>query len=114
MFLDSPMVQEKLAELRKPESGEHAPDPEQMVTQGMELMEDLMKRTLVCTKAEETKEKIFPAEGKKLSKDAKDFVDRLRTCRADLTKLEEDLAVELNKFSIDVKYFADYQVPTVL
>ena len=85
-----------------------------MVTQGMELMEDLMKRTMVCTKAEETKEKIFPPEGKKLSKDAKDFVDRLRTCRADLTKLEEDLAVELNKFSIDVKYFADYQVATTI
>jgi hypothetical protein len=45
-----------------------------------------------------------------MSKDAKDFVDRLKACRTGLTKLDEDVTVELNKFSIDVKHFADYQV----
>ena len=34
----------------------------------MELMEDLMKRIQTCVKAEETREQLFPPEGKKMSK----------------------------------------------
>ena len=30
--------------------------------------------------------------------------------RVGLTKLDEDVSAELNRFSIDVKHFADYQV----
>ena len=45
-----------------------APDPEERVTRGMELMEDLMKRIQTCVKAEETREQLFPPEGKKMSK----------------------------------------------
>lgn len=68
-----------------------------------------MKKIAVCTKAEEKKAEIFPAEGKKMSKEAKEFVDRMKACRDGLTKLDEEVQAELNKFSIDVKYFADYQ-----
>merc|ERR1719342_687681 len=75
----------------------------------MELVEDLLKKIAICTKAEEKKIEIFPAEGKKLSKEAKEFVDRLKACRYGLTKLDGEVQAELNKFSIDVKHFADYQ-----
>jgi len=102
-------AQEKLAAIREPDSGDVAPDPEDRVTRAMELMEDLTKRILICTKAEETKVELFPPEGKKMSRDAKEFVDRLKACREGLTKLDEEVSAELNKFSTDVKYFADYQ-----
>ena len=36
-------------------------------------------------------------------------MDRLKACRDGLNKLDDDVAAELNKFSIDVKHFADYQ-----
>jgi len=102
-------AQEKLAALREPDPVDAAPDPEDRVTKAMELVEDLLKKIAICTKAEEKKIEIFPAEGKKMSKEAKEFVDRLKACRDGLTKLDEEVQAELNKFSIDVKYFADYQ-----
>ena len=61
-------MQEKLAALRQPDEEDVAPDPEDRVTRGMELMEDLMKRIQTCVKAEETREQLFPPEGKKMSK----------------------------------------------
>jgi len=102
-------AQEKLAALREPDLADTAPDPEDRVTKAMELLEDLLKKISICTKAEEKKIEIFPAEGKKMSKEAKEFVDRLKACRDGLTKLDDEVQAELNKFSIDVKYFADYQ-----
>jgi len=102
-------AQEKLAGIREPDPADTAPDPEGRVTKAMELLEDLLKKIAMCTKAEEKKIEIFPAEGKKMSKEAKEFVDRLKACRDGLTRLDEEVQAELNKFSIDVKYFADYQ-----
>ena len=57
-----------MAALRQPDEDDVAPDPEERVTRGMELMEDLMKRIQTCIKAEETREQLFPPEGKKMSK----------------------------------------------
>merc|ERR1711892_17498 len=102
-------AQEKLANIRQPDPADTPPDPEDRVTKAMELLEDLLKKIAICTKAEEKKAEIFPAEGKKMSKEAKEFVDRLKACRDGLTRLDEEVQAELNKFSIDVKYFADYQ-----
>ena len=36
-------------------------------------------------------------------------MDRLKACRDGVDKLDEDVTAELNKFSLDVKHFADYQ-----
>jgi len=102
-------AQEKLAGVRQPDPADTPPDPEDRVTKAMELLEDLIKKIAICTKAEEKKVEIFPPEGKKLSKEAKEFVDRLKACRDGLTKLDGEVQAELNKFSIDVKHFADYQ-----
>jgi len=101
--------QEKLVALRQPDAENVSPDPEDRVTRGMELMEDLVKRIQTCAKAEETREQLFPPEGKKMSKDAREFLDRLKACRDGLDNLDKDVTAELNKFSIDVKHFADYQ-----
>ena len=62
-----------------------------------------------CVQAEEKKVEIFPAEGKKLSRDAKEFVERLKSCRDGVNRLLAELQAELDKFSIDVKHYADYQ-----
>eukprot|EP00092_Neocalanus_flemingeri_P058371 GFUD01069552.1.p1 GENE.GFUD01069552.1~~GFUD01069552.1.p1 ORF type:complete len:581 (-),score=157.70 GFUD01069552.1:119-1861(-) len=102
-------AQEKIANIRQPDPADTPPDPEDRVTKAMELLEDLLKKIAICSKAEEKKAEIFPAEGKKMSKEAKEFVDRMKSCRDGLTKLDEEVQAELNKFSIDVKYFADYQ-----
>ncbi|XP_023337940.1 uncharacterized protein LOC111708713 [Eurytemora carolleeae] len=102
-------AKEKLELIRKPEDTNSPPDPEMRVTRTMELMEDLLKRNGICTKAEETRAEIFPAKGEKMPKDAKDFVERLKTVRAGLTKLDEDVQAECCKFSGDVKFFAEYQ-----
>jgi len=102
-------AQEKLENIRQPDPADTPPDPEDRVTKAMELLEDLIKKLATCSKAENKKAEIFPAEGKKMSKEAKEFVDRLKACRDGLTKLDEEVQAELNKFSIDVKYFADYQ-----
>ena len=62
------IFKEKLVALRQPDAENVSPDPEDRVTRGMELMEDLVKRILTCAKAEETREQLFPPEGKKMSK----------------------------------------------
>ena len=46
-------AQERLDSLRRPDSSDHAPDPEEKVTRAMELMEDLLKRINTCTKVSE-------------------------------------------------------------
>jgi hypothetical protein len=61
-------VQEKLAVIRRPDDGALPPDPEERVTKAMELMEDLLRRNTVCTKAEEKKAELFPSKGEKISK----------------------------------------------
>jgi len=102
-------AQDKLEHIRKPEDGNNPTDPEERVTRTMELMEDILKRTTTCTKTEEKKAEIFPAKGEKISKDAREFLERLKTARAGLTKIDEDVQAECHKFSSDVKFFAEYQ-----
>ena len=63
----------------------------------------------MIVQAEEKKVEIFPAEGKKLSRDAKDFVERLKCCRDGVDRLQAEIQAELDKFSVDVKHYADYQ-----
>lgn len=102
-------AKEKLEHIRKPEDETCAPDPEERVTRAMELMEDILKRNNTCVKAEEKKVEIFPPKGEKISKDAREFVERLKLVRADLNKLDEEVQAECSKFSGDVKFFAEYQ-----
>merc|ERR1719225_2332260 len=75
----------------------------------MEFAEDLKKKSEFCAKQEAEKEEIFPKQGEKMSSDAKKFVERLKSVRNELNKLDEEIKSECAKFSEDVKYFAEFQ-----
>ena len=75
----------------------------------MEFAEDLHKKSEFCSKQEGEKEQIFPKPGEKVSSDAKKFIERLKTVRNELNKLDEEIKFECAKFSEDVKYFAEFQ-----
>jgi len=83
--------------------------PEDRVTKSMEFAEDLHKKSEFCSKQEAEKEQIFPKPGEKVSSDAKKFIERLKTVRNELNKLDEEIKFECAKFSEDVKYFAEFQ-----
>jgi len=83
--------------------------PEDRVTKSMEFAEDLHKKSEFCGKQEAEKEEIFPKQGEKVSSDAKKFLERLKTVRNELNKLDEEIKQECAKFSEDVKYFAEFQ-----
>merc|ERR1712045_1034884 len=83
--------------------------PEDRVTKSMEFAEDLHKKSEFCSKQEAEKEEIFPKQGEKVSSDAKKFIERLKTVRNELNKLDEEIKQECAKFSEDVKYFAEFQ-----
>jgi len=83
--------------------------PEDRVTKTMEVQEDITKKSEFCGKQEAEKDEIFPKQGEKVSSDAKKFLERLKTVRAELNKLDEEIKTECAKFSEDVKYFAEFQ-----
>ena len=75
----------------------------------LELAEDLLKRSNTCKGLEDKRVDMFPKEGTKMSKDAKDFLERLKKLRDTLTKLDDNINKEFEKYSGDVRYFAEYQ-----
>jgi len=85
------------------------PDPEEKCGKVLEISEDLLKRTNTCKGLEDKRVDMFPKEGAKMSKDAKDFLERLKKLRATLTKLDDEINKEFEKYSGDVRYFAEYQ-----
>jgi len=100
---------ERLQYIRSHPGDGTPPDPEEKCGKVMELTEDTTKRTATCKQLEERKDSMFPKEGTKMSKDAKDFLERLKHLRDTLTMLEKDLDLEFEKYSGDVRYFAEYQ-----
>ena len=75
----------------------------------MEVAEDLLKRSHTCKGLEEKRVDMFPKEGAKMSKDAKDFLERLKKLRGTITDLDDQINKEFEKYSGDVRYFAEYQ-----
>lgn len=77
--------------------------------QVLEVAEDLLKRSHTCKGLEEKRVDMFPKEGAKMSKDAKDFLERLKKLRGTITDLDDQINKEFEKYSGDVRYFAEYQ-----
>ena len=102
-------VQEKLEHIRKPQDALLPPDPEEKCGKVLELAEDLLKKSNICKSLEEKKEGMFPKEGQKMSRDAKEFLDRLKALRDGMTTLDNDINQEFEKYSGDVRHFAEYQ-----
>jgi len=100
---------EKLQAIRCPQESLLAPDPEEKCGKVLELSEDLLKRSNTCKGLEDKRVDMFPKEGTKMSKDAKDFLERLKKLRETLTALDKDINGEFEKYSGDVRYFAEYQ-----
>lgn len=80
------------------------PDPEERVGKVLELSEDLAKRSRSCSELEDKVKDLFPGPGEKVSKDAKDFLERLKSLRAELTELENQVQKDFDQFSKDVRY----------
>ena len=79
------------------------------IFQVLEVAEDLLKRSSTCKTLEEKRVDMFPKEGAKMSKDAKDFLERLKKLRGTITDLDDQINKEFEKYSGDVRYFAEYQ-----
>jgi len=102
-------AKEKLEHIRKPQDALLPPDPEEKCGKVLELAEDLLKKSNICKSLEEKKEGMFPKEGQKMSRDAKEFLDRLKALRDGMTTLDNDINAEFEKYSGDVRHFAEYQ-----
>jgi len=102
-------AKEKLEHIRKPQDALLPPDPEEKCGKVLELAEDLLKKSNICKSLEEKKEGMFPKEGQKMSRDAKEFLDRLKALRDGMTTLDNDINQEFEKYSGDVRHFAEYQ-----
>lgn len=102
-------AEEKLEAIRTPQESLLAPDPEEKCGKVLELAEDLLKRSNTCKGLEDKRVDMFPKEGTKMTKDAKDFLERLKKLRDTLTKLDDNINKEFEKYSGDVRYFAEYQ-----
>lgn len=79
------------------------PDPEEKCGKVLEIAEDLLKRSNTCKGLEDKRVDMFPKEGAKMSKDAKDFLERLKKLRATLTTKDEEINKEFEKYSGDVR-----------
>jgi len=100
---------EKLAAIRIPPEALLPPDPELKCGKVLELSEDHLKRSNTCKELEAKRVDMFPKEGTKMSKDAKEFLERLKKLRDSLTALVNDINNEFERYSGDVRYFAEYQ-----
>jgi len=102
-------AQEKLNFVRAPEVDTLPPDPEERVGKILELCEDLEKRAKTCSALEEKKEELFPAAGEKVPKDAKEFLERLKSLRDEITVMEGEVNKDFSQYSTDVRFYAEYQ-----
>jgi len=100
---------EKLEVIRAAQDALLPPDPEEKCGKVLELAEDLLKKSSQCKTLEEKKVDMFPKEGQKVSSHAKEFLERLKKLRDDLTTLDDNINKEFDKYSGDVRYFAEYQ-----
>merc|ERR1719347_36174 len=83
--------------------------PEDRVTKSMEVLEDIQKKSDLCSKQELERDNIFPKPGEKIPSDAKKFMERLKTVRTELNNLDTQAKEECSKFSEDVKFYAEFQ-----
>lgn len=95
--------QEKLEAIRSQTDALLPPDPEEKCGKVLELAEDLLKKSAQCKSLEEKRGDMFPKEGQKVSSHAKEFLERLKKLRDDITNLDNDINKEFDKYSGDVR-----------
>jgi len=82
--------------------------PEDRVARTMDLQEDIAAKIEVLKKNAEVEKGLLP-QGDKVDKDAQAFKDELNRITKYVTDLQENTKIECDKYSNDVKYWAEYR-----
>merc|ERR1712098_872120 len=96
------------AELNDIKSASGSMLPEDRVARTMDLQEDIATKIEVLKKNAEVEAGLLP-QGDKVDKDAQAFKDELNRIPKYVTDLQENTKIECDKYSNDVKYWAEYR-----
>jgi len=81
--------------------------PEDRVARTMDLQEDIAAKTEIIKKNAEVEAALFPQES--VPKDAQNYKDELKRITDYVAKLADDTRIECDKYSNDVKFWAEYR-----
>merc|ERR550532_2405751 len=96
------------AELKDIKEASGAMLPEDRVARTMDLQEDIAAKIEILKAAAATELDLLP-QGDKVPADAQAFKDELKRITDYVVKLQSDTKVECDKYSNDVKYWAEYR-----
>jgi len=82
--------------------------PEDRVARTMDLQEDIAAKVEILVKNAATEKQLLP-QGDKVPQDAQDFKDELNRITKYVTDLQAKTKTECDKYSEDVKYWAEYR-----
>jgi uncharacterized protein YozE (UPF0346 family) len=82
--------------------------PEDRVARTMDLQEDIAAKMAILKENAATELELFP-QGDNIPKDAQDFKDELNRITKYVTDLQQKTMTECNKYSEDVKFWAEYR-----
>jgi len=96
------------AELKDIKEASGAMLPEDRVARTMDLQEDIASKSSVLAAAAATELALLP-QGDKVDSNAQNFKDELKRIADYVSKLAEDTKIECDKYSNDVKFWAEYR-----
>jgi len=96
------------AELKDIKEASGAMLPEDRVARTMDLQEDIAAKTEIIKKNAEVEAALFP-QGGDVPKDAQNYKDELKRITDYVAKLADDTRIECDKYSNDVKFWAEYR-----
>merc|ERR1719428_950474 len=96
------------AELKDIKEASGAMLPEDRVARTMDLQEDIAAKLEILKANAKTEQDLLP-QGDKLPADAQAFKDELKRITDYVVKLQADTKIECDKYSNDVKYWAEYR-----
>merc|ERR1712112_368217 len=96
------------AELKDIKEASGAMLPEDRVARTMDLQEDIAAKLEILKKCAGTEKDLLP-QGDKVPADAQAFKDELARITDYVLKLQGDTKIECDKYSNDVKYWAEYR-----
>merc|ERR1712079_960902 len=96
------------AELKDIKEASGAMLPEDRVARTMDLQEDIAAKLEILKKCAETEAALLP-QGGNVDKDAQAFKNELNRITDYVTKLAADTKIECDKYSNDVKFWAEYR-----
>ena len=96
------------AELKDIKEASGAMLPEDRVARTMDLQEDIAAKLEILKVNAQTEQELLP-QGDKVPADAQAFKDELKRITDYVKKLQGDTKIECDKYSNDVKYWAEYR-----